>query len=229
MRLKRRWRNGTTHVVFEPLEFIGKLAALVPPPRFNLVRYHGILASAARWRSQVLPPGPDVQDGASLRHPGCSAKRREQIRSEQGCPAKQPPFVPPPGLSDDPRQGGLAPADRPRVLPPSPKADGFAAPGHPGSARAPAKETDPHRPEGACRGNNRSRVRPRNYSWSELLKRVFSADVLACDRCGGRMRILAAIHPPEAIRKILDCLGLPSRAPPIADALPDHPDALEYF
>ena len=39
-RLKRPWRNGTTHVVFEPLELIEKLAALVPPPRFNLVRYH---------------------------------------------------------------------------------------------------------------------------------------------------------------------------------------------
>jgi hypothetical protein len=36
------------------------------------------------------------------------------------------------------------------------------------------------------------------------------------------MRILAAIHPPEAIRKILDCLGLPSRPPPIARALPDR-------
>jgi hypothetical protein len=30
------------------------------------------------------------------------------------------------------------------------------------------------------------------------------------------MRILAAIHAPEAIRKILDCLGLPSRPPPLA-------------
>jgi hypothetical protein len=34
--------------------------------------------------------------------------------------------------------------------------------------------------------------------------------------CGARMRILAAIRPPVAIRKILDCLGLPSRLPPIA-------------
>jgi hypothetical protein len=32
------------------------------------------------------------------------------------------------------------------------------------------------------------------------------------------MRILCAIHPPEAIRKILDCLGLPSRPPQIASA-----------
>ncbi len=31
-RLKRRWRNGTIHVVFEPIELLEKLAALVPPP-----------------------------------------------------------------------------------------------------------------------------------------------------------------------------------------------------
>jgi hypothetical protein len=38
-RLKRNGRDGTSHVIFDPLDFIGKLAALVPPPRFNLVRY----------------------------------------------------------------------------------------------------------------------------------------------------------------------------------------------
>ena len=55
---------------------------------------------------------------------------------------------------------------------------------------------------------------------------VFSVDVLECDRCGGRMRILAAIHPPEAIRKILECLGLPSRPPPLAR--PERIDDLDY-
>ena len=60
--------------------------------------------------------------------------------------------------------------------------------------------------------------RPQNCSWAELLHRVFSVDVLECPKCSGRMRILAAINPPEAIRKILDCLGIPSRAPPIATA-----------
>jgi hypothetical protein len=49
----------------------------------------------------------------------------------------------------------------------------------------------------------------RNYAWAELLKRVFWIDGLECPRCGGRMRILAAIQLPEAIRKILECLGLP--------------------
>jgi len=34
--LKRAYRDGTTHVVFEPLDSMGKLAALVPKPRTNL-------------------------------------------------------------------------------------------------------------------------------------------------------------------------------------------------
>jgi hypothetical protein len=51
-------------------------------------------------------------------------------------------------------------------------------------------------------------------------------DVLECNRCGGRMRILAAINRPEAIKAILECLGLPSRAPPISPALRDKQDFL---
>jgi hypothetical protein len=43
---------------------------------------------------------------------------------------------------------------------------------------------------------NQSKGHPRNYSWSELMKRVFGLDVLKCDRCGGRMRILCAINRP---------------------------------
>ena len=59
----------------------------------------------------------------------------------------------------------------------------------------------------------------RYYTWPELLQRVFNQiDVLECPRCHGRLRILAAIHPPDATRKILDWLGLPSRAPPLAPA-----------
>jgi len=48
-------------------------------------------------------------------------------------------------------------------------------------------------------------------------------DVLECPRCFGRMKIVAAIHSSEAIRKILICLGLPVRAPPIAKPSPDGP------
>ena len=37
-------RDGTTDVVFEPLDFMARLAALVPTPRVNLTRYHGVNA-----------------------------------------------------------------------------------------------------------------------------------------------------------------------------------------
>ena len=134
-RLRHKWRNGATHVLFEPLDLIAKLAALVPPPRFNLVRYNGIFGPASRWRSQIVP----------------FAAAQEKKRSGE----------------DD-------------------------------------------RKLNSCH--------PRNYSWSELLKRVFEWDVLRCE-CGNRMRILCAINPPDAIRKILDCLGLPSRPPPIFPAV----------
>ena len=50
--------------------------------------------------------------------------------------------------------------------------------------------------------------------WAVLLKRVFLTDALTCPKCQGRMEILAAITEPEAIRKILDHLGIPSEAPP---------------
>ena len=62
-------------------------------------------------------------------------------------------------------------------------------------------------------------ARHRNYTWAELAKRVFLVDVLHCERCGGRMKIISSIHPPDTTRKILECLGLPSRAPPLAPAV----------
>ena len=40
--LKAEWHDGTTHLLFEPLELLEKLAALTPRPRINLVLYHGL-------------------------------------------------------------------------------------------------------------------------------------------------------------------------------------------
>ena len=37
-RLKSPYRDGTRDIVLEPLEFIARLAALVPPPRVHLTR-----------------------------------------------------------------------------------------------------------------------------------------------------------------------------------------------
>jgi hypothetical protein len=53
--LKRPYRDGTTHVIFEPEDFIARLAALVPKPRAHLTRYHGVFAPASPDRAQVVP------------------------------------------------------------------------------------------------------------------------------------------------------------------------------
>ena len=58
--LKTPWSDGTTHLLLSPLELIEKLAALVPPPRLNLIRYHGVLAPNAAGREHIVPgPRPD--------------------------------------------------------------------------------------------------------------------------------------------------------------------------
>ena len=157
-RLKRRWRDGTTHVIYEPLELMERLAALVPPPRFNVTRYYGVLAPAATFRSLIVP---QAEASSPPRHAGC--------------------------------QSGVG-----------------------------APEPDPGKIK------KKRGWQPRNYSWAQLMERVFELDVLACPRCGGRMRILAAINPPDSIEKILACLGLPTRAPPIAPPLSDTEKAYSW-
>ena len=41
-------RDGSTHLLLDPLELIEKLSVLIPPPRFHLLRFHGVLAPHAR-------------------------------------------------------------------------------------------------------------------------------------------------------------------------------------
>jgi hypothetical protein len=57
------------------------------------------------------------------------------------------------------------------------------------------------------------------------MRRAFDLDVLACPRCGGRLRLLGTIEDPVAIRAILDNLAVSSSAldrPPPA-AAPEPP------
>jgi hypothetical protein len=53
--LKTPYNDGTTHVLFEPLDFIARLAALVPKPRVNLTHFHGVFAPNSKHRALVTP------------------------------------------------------------------------------------------------------------------------------------------------------------------------------
>src|SRR5262245_22985506 len=58
-------RDGSTHLLLDPLELIEKLSVLIPPPRFHLLRFHGVLAPRAQLRAAVVPRSTrDVALGA---------------------------------------------------------------------------------------------------------------------------------------------------------------------
>lgn len=140
--LKQPWDDGTTHIVFEPLELLEKLAAIIPRPQSNQIIYHGVLGPNAKWRKQVVKYG------------------RPEI----------------PVMKDDEES---------------------------------EEDTEPEN---------------RYIPWSELMRRTFGIDVMACEECGGRMKLLALIEDREVIKKILDHLGLPTEPPKPRPARPPPED-----
>jgi len=66
--LKRPWPGpgGRTELVFEPTALLRRLAALIPSPYLNLVRYHGILHNRSRFRDQLPPPDVDLGRPAAI-------------------------------------------------------------------------------------------------------------------------------------------------------------------
>jgi hypothetical protein len=51
------------------------------------------------------------------------------------------------------------------------------------------------------------------YQWAELMRRTFGVDVLACPRCGRRLRLVALIEQASVIQRILRHLGFPTHVP----------------
>jgi hypothetical protein len=191
LRLKTRWRDGTTHILMERSELIERLVPLIPPPRAHQVRYHGILAPGASQRDQIVPDEVVARsiEGTKGWGGGCSPPAAEESRG--GSPA--------PGMPSGMRGQGASSenqADDPRLD---------------RAKTAPRSHLDP------CDS-------PRRMRWAALLQRVFEVDALQCPQCGSTMRLISAIEDPTVARKILECLGLPARAPPIEPAGADTPD-----
>ena len=145
VKLKSRWADGTESLLLTPSEFLERLVALIPAPKFHTTRYHGVLASRSPHR-RYLPDKPtpliDVEQNADAHDSG-------------------PPLT---GSAD--------------------------------------KKQKPRK---------RKRV-----PWAQLLKRTFKIDVLKCDKCVGRMKLIGVVLGQPTITTTLRALGLPVRAPPIA-------------
>jgi len=143
LELKMAWRDGTRELVFEPLEFLERLAAMTPRPETNLLICHGLLAPRARWRERVVAYGRVAPEPTALAPPLAAGPDGTGVKSS-----------------------------------------------------------------------------PRAWTWAALMHRAFAIDVLACPHCGGRLRLIATLHDPAVIRRILAHLGLsrsgqsPGPAPP---------------
>ena len=70
--------DGTTHVIFDPLDFMARLAALVPRPRANLTRFHGVFVPNSKNRALVTP----------ARH-GKGNKRQETNKTDESASANR--------------------------------------------------------------------------------------------------------------------------------------------
>ena len=68
LQLKSAWRDGTTHIRMSPLEFMQRLAALVPRPRLHLIRFHGVLAPNAGLRAAIVPRPSEQPNEDAARH-----------------------------------------------------------------------------------------------------------------------------------------------------------------
>jgi hypothetical protein len=99
--LKAEWHDGTTHLLFTPVELLEKLAALTPRPRINLVVYHGLLAPRARERARAVAhvaaaPAPDgsaspVMDAPGAEPPPAAANVPAAVAASDPPAAKDPP------------------------------------------------------------------------------------------------------------------------------------------
>lgn len=76
--MKKPGRRGETHLRLTPLAFLGRLASIIPPPRFNLTRYHGVLAPASPWREAIVPPPPAT--------PRCFRRRQKAAKGTPPTP-----------------------------------------------------------------------------------------------------------------------------------------------
>jgi hypothetical protein len=63
LQLRHPWADGTTHLLFDPLELLERLAVLIPRPRINLLLYQGVLGPRAAWRSLVVAFGNTADCG----------------------------------------------------------------------------------------------------------------------------------------------------------------------
>jgi len=78
--LKNRWHDGTSAVEFTPMDFLSRLAALVPPPRTHMVKYAGIFAPNHPIRKKIILK-PEVKKGFKPRLVEEDESERKKVKN----------------------------------------------------------------------------------------------------------------------------------------------------
>ncbi len=230
-RIKKLRDGRAKQRVMTPVELLARLAALIPPPRYPLVRYHGVVAPRATWRREIVPkpraplPCKPRRRGAAsvVEDNAIEAAPRQSHASPPGAARRAPvattgptPHVAPPQL--DPRPAPLSLDSRAHAAP-------SIVTGSAPVADAPAKLHTDFLAPNVMSVRHWSRLLDgalvaisSRLDWATLLMRTFEVDVLDCPSCRGRLRILGSITQPDAVREILKRLAIPTEAPRAARA-----------
>lgn len=171
--MKKVGHGKSKHRVMTPVECIARLCALVPPPRYPLTRFHGVLAPRHKLRRRIIPRSPSQVDkpcrprepGAAPTFVAAATTRAEPVVSK--LPVASAAFL----------------AGAPGVDSPAPNVLSVAH-------WAPLR--------GGLLFAASSRI-----EWALLLQRTFDIDVRQCARCRGRLSVRAAVTEPATAAKIL--------------------------
>jgi hypothetical protein len=211
-RVKKAGRGRVKQRVMTPLECLGRLAAMVPPPRYPLLRLHGVLGPRHARRARVVPHPPEshawrTQSAREKKEVcGVDAPRREPAaRVEQGAVVVPRGELLPPSARSGTGEAALVP-----------RADGV-----PTSTLLATGEASRIAPNILSLAHWERLLGGELYAplsrldWATLLRRTFDVDVKSCAACGGRMTVRAVVTEPVSIAKLLGALRRP-RAPPVA-------------
>ena len=92
--LSKPWFDGRTEIVLDPVAFLRRLAALIPAPYTNLMRYHGLFANRSRFRDK-LPPAPTAEEKeAPLLDDKAESSEETPDSYRSALPAKRPRRLP---------------------------------------------------------------------------------------------------------------------------------------
>jgi hypothetical protein len=223
-RLKYVSRGRGKHRIMSGVEFMARLAAIIAPPRYPLLRYAGVLAPRSAWRRDVIPKPRERRDGCDAAH--AARAEKSATTAERTTPkASDVRDTPPPPPSSS-REGCTPNAPTTPMTEVAPSGAAAGTRPDPADVIRLAPNIISVRHWDRLLGGLLYAVQPR-VDWATLLRRSFSVDVLECPKCHGRLRVVAIITEREPVRRILAHLGMPTEPPPVARARDPTDDAEE--